>query len=633
MFGKKKQVNLELIHTLGDALKAIKTYIYLLEWEKAYSAIEDIKEKEESAFRELEYKIKDDFKELQKQRKIYEKNKAIISKIEKQYEIKKIKYDRRIEAQRFKVRFDSIKKEIKKLSGLWKNNEALNLLTHFLEENTQQSEVVTYYAKEKKNILKNIKKSQKKDKKKIQDNAELEAIKLAGLTLKDKNEAKTQKALENQEKKQQKFIYKIIDKINFHKKMKEKYQRKKLLDEVKILIEEESKAKQEIATKKLENIHKWLVKELEKKNMIWFDIYGKILGSDKISGDSFGLVETKNKYHMYIWDATGHWVRAGLIVSVLSKSFQEQALKDDIINLTLSVNNTLKENLQSKNFVTGMFFEIDKNYKNAFNVSGMWHEPLLIYRAKDKVVERVIAGWLAGWIRLIKNAEDIKPKTIEFYDGDIVMTYSDGVLEAKWEDNTNIYGLDRLAQIFNDSAKANTDIKDIYEDIIEDLKLYRWGTSFNDDTTVMMFRRNALKDMVNTQSDEIAKIKAEQWLSKKDVKRLEWKTKWEIQWELDAIKKERKTQNIILLLKWLYMTGEFLKLKEEATRYIKEWYIHKDINFYLKKAVENEEKYRLWQKNTKMENKYNVLIELMKKQDYSTVIQECNEIIAKDWNI
>ena len=34
-----------------------------------------------------------------------------------------------------------------------------------------------------------------------------------------------------------------------------------------------------------------------------------------------------------------------------------------------------------------------------------------------------------------------------------------------------------------------------------------------------------------------------------------------------------------------------------------------------------------------MENKYNVLVELYKKKDFNTVIQECNEIIAKDGNI
>ena len=633
MFGlRKKPIQAEQVHTLQDALRVIKSYIYLDEWKKAKSAIDDIREKEEAAFRELEQKIKGDFRELQKQRKIYEKNKNAIIKIEKQYEIKKIKYERRVESERFKVRFTSIKNEIKKLSWLWKNNEALNLLTHFLEDNKDRYEVVNFYTKEKNRILKNIKKGQKKDKKKIQDSAEIEAIRLAGITLRDKQEEKNKKTIEKQENKKQKFVYRIVEKINFYKSMREKHEKKRLLDEVKILIEEESKAKEEIATKKLENIHKWLVKELENKGMVGFDIYWKILGSDKISWDSFGLIETKDKYSFYIGDATGHWVRAGLIVSILSRTFQEQALKDDIINLTLVVNNTLKENLQSKNFVTWMFFELDKNYKNVFNVSWMGHEPLLIYRAKEKKIERVIAWGLAWGIRLIKKAEDIKPKTLEIHPDDIVITYSDWVLEAKWE-TWKIYGLERLEQTFSIAAQANTDIKAIYQDIIEDLKLYRWGTSFDDDTTILMFRRNTLKDIVNGESEEMQKIKAKEWLSRKDVRRLEWKTRGELESELLEIRKEKQTQHIINMLKWLYMTWEFLKLKEEATRYIKEGFIHKNINFYMKKAIQNEEIYKINQKNTKMENKYNVLLELMKKKDYHTVIQECNEIIAKDGNI
>lgn len=95
------------------------------------------------------------------------------------------------------------------------------------------------------------------------------------------------------------------------------------------------------------------------------------------------------------------------------------------MNLTFQVNNTLKETLQSKNFVTGIFFEIDKSYKNAFNATGMGHEPLLIYRHEKKIVEKEVIGGLAGGIRLIKNKADIKPKTLEFLHNDIVLTYSD----------------------------------------------------------------------------------------------------------------------------------------------------------------------------------------------------------------
>jgi len=632
MFGKKKEVQLDQIKGFKDALKAIKTYIYLQEWEKAKKSIDNTRNRETEAFHELEPKIKDDYKALQRERKIFDKNLNTILKFEKKYEIAKIKYDREIEAKRFKVRFTSIKKELKKLVNTEKNNEAINLLTHFLEANQNRSEVVTFYSKEKKKILKNIQKSQKKDKKKIQDNAELEAIKLAGITLKTKKEKAEEKKKRKEEKKNNSFLHNAFEKINFYKRVKETYARKKLLDEVKILLEEESKAKEEIATKKLENIHKWLIKELEKKNMIWYDVYGKILGSDKISGDSFWFCETKNKYFFYIWDATGHWVRAGLIVSILSKTFQEEAPKNDIINLTLEVNNTLKENLENKNFITWLFFEFDKGFKNALNVSGMGHEPLLIYRAKEKKIERIIAWGLAGGIRIIKKAEDIKPKTLSFHKDDIILTYSDGILEAKSDEN-KIYGIERLEEIFLQSAQANTDIKEIYQDIIEDLKLYRWGTSFSDDTTVMMFRRNEDKDIVGEESDEIQKIKAKEWLSRKEVRKLEWKSKSELEETLSEIKKDRETKNIISILKTHYLTGEFLKLKEEATRYIKEWYIHKDINFYLKKAIENEESYKIKMKNTKMQNKYNVLLELYKKKDYQTVIQECNEIIAKDGNV
>jgi hypothetical protein len=74
-------------------------------------------------------------------------------------------------------------------------------------------------------------------------------------------------------------------------------------------------------------------------------------------------------------------------------------------------------------------------------------------------------------------------------------------------------------------------------------------------------------------------------------------------------------------------------LKQEAIRYIKQWYIHKKINLYLKKAIDNETKYKVDQKNQKMSSKYLVLTELYKKWDYQTVVNEIEEIISQDGNI
>ncbi|MCH8519055.1 serine/threonine-protein phosphatase [Candidatus Gracilibacteria bacterium] len=634
MFGfkKKKSVDIEKIKTFNDALRAIKTYMYLEEWEKGKSAIENLKEAEEAAYNELVYKIRDNHREIAKHKKVYDKKINQIENLRRNLEYKEKIYEQKIEKKRFQVRFEKIKQEITKLTQTGNNTDALNLLNHFFEETQSHSEVLSYYTKQKKLILKNIKKKQKTDQKKISANKELEAIKIAGETIKENQDAAEKAAQEKALRKSNRWHNKIISNIFFYRKLHEKYKKKKILDEVKILIEEEGKAKEEIASKKLEHIHKGLIKEVEKNNMIGYDLYGRILGSDTISGDSLGFAETKKKYSFYIGDATGHGIRAGLIVSVLSKTYQEHVTSDDIVNITYEVNNTLKENLQSKNFVTGLFFEIDKEYKNAFNVAGMGHEPLLIYREKERKTERLIIGGLAGGIRMIKKKEDVVVKTVELNNGDIILTYSDGVLESKNHEG-KYYGLERLQNIFLQSCQNNSDIKEIYKDIIEDLKLFTGGTSFSDDTTILMFRRNPLKDILTKESDEISKLKAKEGLDDKDVKRLQGKTREEINEELKEIKKEKQTEQIVNILKGLYYTGEFLKLKQEAMRYVKEGFIHKDINHYLKKAIQNEESYRLKQKNTKMENKYNVLLELYKRKDYTTVIKECNEIISKDGNI
>ncbi len=630
MFRKNKKVNIQKVHSFRDAIWVVKKYIYLKEWESAVSALEDIEKQETDAFNTLIEKIPDKHSEIQKQRSIYNKNIETIKKLRIKYETQKHKYEMIVETKRFTARFNNIKKEIEKLVHAKKHNDALNILEHFFQENKEMTQVTSYYAKEKKKIIKHVEKVKKRNKKKIKDNEEIEALKLAGMTLRQEHDAKIAKKQEQDIKIP--FFSNLSNKINFYKLIKEKHKRKALLDEVKILIEEESKAKQEIATKKLEHIHKGLIKEMEKKNMAGFDLYGKILGSENISGDSFGFAENKEKYVFYIGDATGHGVRAGLIVSLLSKVFQENALKEDLATLTYNINNTLHEELQNKNFITGLIFEIQKSDKNVFYVTGMWHEPLLIYRAKEKKVEKIIGWGLAGGIRKIKKVEDIKPHTFELSHGDVILTYSDGVLEAKGTKG-DFYGLEKLQDIFQEACSLNTDIKQVYASIIEDLKVYRGGSSFVDDTTVMMFRRNVQKDILTAESAEIQEIKAKEHLSRKEVKRLEGKNTSAIKAELTAIKKEKQTKQIIEVLKWLDMTGEYLKLKQEAIRYIKEGYIHKKINYYLKKALDNEEAYKISQKNTKMENKYNVLLELYKKKDFWTVIRECNEIIAKDGNL
>ncbi|MFK7779894.1 MAG: PP2C family protein-serine/threonine phosphatase [Candidatus Gracilibacteria bacterium] len=635
MFGflKKKEIDNNNIKAFDGALKAINIFIILSEWEKAKKALDEIEYKEKDSLNLIldELEKLDDKEGVNKKEKIkltdnFKKKQKRLNKLALILERKEEKYNKKVENERFKIRFKKIKEEVKILTGNKKNDQALGLLQKFIEENAENSSVIKFYNKEKKIILKNIEKLHNENENKVKDNAKLEAMILIGETVnldKDKDKDKE----ENQT-----FFQKLKQRINFYKNIKERIKKKKLLDEINLLIEEDSKVKNDIAARKLANIHKGLVKELSSNKMLGYELYGKILGADKISGDTLGFVENDDKYNFFLGDATGHGIRAGFIITLLSRLFNKYVKSKSLVELTYEINNGLKQDLKSRNFITGIFFEILKDEIGKLRFVGMGHEPILIYRKNKKEIEKLIPGGLAAGIRLINKSSDIKVKNIVIENGDILLTYSDGIVENKNSEG-NLYGIDRLIHAFQTIATSNNNIRDIYDYIINDVKIFRGGAQFEDDATILIVKREFKKDIVDESSDYLKNLKVKEGLNNSDIKKLRGKTIEDIDKELEVLKKRKETLRIIKILETLYYTGEILKLKQESIRFIKEGFIDKKINFYLKKAINNEKAYKIEQKNQKIVNKYSILEELLKKGDYETVITEAEEIISKDGNI
>lgn len=629
---KNKEKNLEKVNWYKQAIKMIKFFMATYDWEKAKDAIEEIKEKELRWYNELieNLNTQDDelliWKEKNRQNKIYEEKVQELNALENKLEKLKINYEEQREKDRFKVRFTNIKKELNILIRKNKGEAAINLLNQFLDENKNKEIVIKFYNKEKKYILKNLKKFKKVEDDKLKQNAKLEAMKLIWENVNLDNENS-----DENNKKNIWFFKKLKNKINFYKTFKEKLRKKKLLDEISLLIEEDSKVKNDIATQKLVNIHKWLIKEISQNNMIWYHFYGKILWADKISGDAFWFNEEKNKYNFFIWDATWHGIRAWFIITLLSRLFNESVNKS-LQELIYQVNNGLKQDLKSRNFITGIFFEIEKKNIHKIKYVGMGHEPMLIYKAKDRKIEKLIPGWLAAWIRIINNPEQIKVKEIDLDNWDIVLSFSDWIAEAKSEEWI-FYWIDRLIKAFEQIASTWAPLNSIYEHILNDVKYFKWWSNFVDDVTLLLLKRDIERDIIDKNSEYLKELTLKWKISQRDVKKIVWKTKDHIEKEVEKIAKDKKIKSIIKSLETLYYTWEILKLKQEAIRFIKDWYIDAKINHYLKKAIENEEKYKIEQKSQRVRNKYNVLKELLKKWDYMTVIRETEDIIAKDWNI
>ena len=628
MFGflnKKKKVDEANVRDFDSSVMAIKIYIALSNWDKARRAIHEIIQKEKDSLHEYLLKIeeKDRDKKLTiKNEKEYERKESILNELLRQIDIEEADYNEKIKKERFKVRFQTIEKEINWLLAQAKAKEAMILLNNFYEENRDEIVIIDFYKRQKAIIQDAINKKLWRLESRLKANAELEAM---SLIWKDINEKEIL-----QEKKEKTFFEKIKSKFTFWKNLQKKIKEKKLLDEINILIEEDSRVKRALAEQKLEKIHSWLVKELVFEDMIWYDLYWKILWADKISWDTFWIEENKNNYLMFLWDATWHWVKAWFIISIFNKIFK--SLKDkSITDIYFDINNQVKQSLESKNFITWVLFEINKE-KSSINYAWMWHEPILIYRKKTWTIEKKVLWWLAAWIRIIKDKNQIKVRNLELNDGDIMMVFSDWIVESKWL-NWEFYSIDRLGKIFEAGAKKWESVQNIYNSIIKDLEEFRWGTRFDDDATILLLKRNTEKDLVKEWDAILEEIKARENLQNNELKRFEWATKSNINKKVEALKKEKETKRIVAILEDLYYSWEILQLKQEAVRFIKEWYIDKKINFYLRKAIENENKYKIEQKNQKMQNTYNVLYGLYKKWSYDTVIKELEFLISRDWNI
>ena len=632
---RSKKIDSEQVKAFDSAVKAINIFAMLYEWDKAKQALKEIEYKEKDSLNVILDKLDkmDDKEWINEKEKIklteyFKKKKKILEKLTISLEKKEHKYNLKVENERFKIRFKKIKDEIDILAWNKKNNQALWLLQKFLEENSTNSSVIKFYNKQKKKILKNIDKVRDESAEKVKNNAKLEAMNLIWETA----NLEPKKEEEEEKEKKKTFFDKLKSKINFYKKIKERIRKKKLLDEINLLIEEDSKVKNDIAARKLANIHKWLVKELSSNKMLWYELYWKILWADKISGDTFWFVESDNKYNFFLWDATWHGIRAWFIITLLSRIFNKYVKKTSLWELTYEINNWLKQDLKSRNFITWIFFEIYKDEIWKMNFVWMGHEPMLIYRKEEWTMERVIPWWLAAWIRLIDKVNKIKVKDLELKDGDILLTYSDWIVENKSEDGV-FYWIDRLELAFAAIAKNKAQIHEIYDHIINDVKEFRWWSQFDDDASILIVKREIKKDIVDESSEYLNELKAKEWLKGSDIKKMRWKTIEDIDKELEVLKKKKETMRIIKVLETLYYTWEILKLKQEAIRFIKEWFIDKKINYYLKKAIDNEKSYKIEQKNQKVVSKYHILEELLKKWDYNTVITESEEIISKDGNI
>lgn len=626
---KKLQYLTLYLNYLEKKNEGKKWFILLKELELLNKTAINIKEEEikklysleSSNIIEVQKKAKKDIETLRKEIKKLEKLSVIF--------IKNIKVlEKNKENNLIKVKEAETEKELLKVLVLYKNKQyidAINETKKILSNNP--------YHKKTNYILKKIQKdfekqAQKEDLEKNNKDEVSNILKEAWVLdlSKSKNTEVTTFGIDN--------VFSYIKKTLFRKnEQKKNLENLKAIEKILLNSWDINKVKKWSINSNYSHILKeWFLKDISNFNINWFNFYWKILSKDEFTWDAFWYYKNEKEWKIffYLWDATWHWVQASFTVAIVSKLFYEATQKyTKIEDIFIFINNELKLKIKWRYFMTGILFERDENNKTLKYIWG-WHDPLFIYNKNSHSLEKLIPWWLAIWVRIINNVNSIKTKEIDLLDWDVLIWFTDGLIEAR-NLKSEIFWMKRLEELLNKTVIKNKNITEIYNGIIHGLTEFTEWNSLDDDMSIVIFQRDTNTDILNSK-EEIDSLIEKEKIEDPNIKIKKWKNKQQI---LEEIKKQKYESNLKIRLdrlKQLYELREYFKLKQEIIKYLKEWYNHPKIKFYLEKSVFNEQKWRIEKDKENLKIKYKTLLDLYKRWDYENVIKNCIEILTKENN-
>jgi len=217
-----------------------------------------------------------------------------------------------------------------------------------------------------------------------------------------------------------------------------------------------------------------------------FEVTGYCLPADQVGGDYFDyFYRNEDHLDMIIADVSGHSIGPALFMVETRSAIRTQANGSGTPAETLKVlNNFLFEDLdRSDYFITLFYLQYNiTNHQLSFANAGH-PPPLLLSLFQSECRELDADGLILG---VNKNVV-FEEKTTTLSQGDLILLYTDGLTEAESADG-EFFGLKRVNDILVQHALKSPQA--IIDALLEQLKQFCRSESFNDDITLMVFKRH-----------------------------------------------------------------------------------------------------------------------------------------------
>ncbi len=203
-----------------------------------------------------------------------------------------------------------------------------------------------------------------------------------------------------------------------------------------------------------------------------------------VGGDFYDFFWAGDKsFVAFLGDVCGKGIGAALLMA-MTRSVLRTVLKlEGKFDISLSLTNNLlcEEDLQD-NFITLLLVKFGR-YFDSFSLMNAGHNPPLLYqRETDTFIELKEGGVPLG---IFPNMVYPK-KRVPFLSGDILVMFTDGVIEAKSKDGEE-FGINRICDVIRSTKDKSA--KEIKKKLMHELDRFCKDTEPYDDETLLIVKK------------------------------------------------------------------------------------------------------------------------------------------------
>jgi len=220
-----------------------------------------------------------------------------------------------------------------------------------------------------------------------------------------------------------------------------------------------------------------------------FEIASYYEAAKDVGGDYFDFVEVEiDTLGIVLADVSGKGVPGSLVMTMIRTALRTEARGNkDAAEVLARVNDFVMNDMKRGMFVT-IFYIILDSKRRTINYASAGHNPMILYRGiTEKSYYLNPRGFPIGInlpdATLFRTA--IKSDKLRLREGDILLTYTDGITEAM-NPNRERFGDERMLATIRKNGKLNVD--PLVDKIHDEINVFTEGYAQSDDITLVAIK-------------------------------------------------------------------------------------------------------------------------------------------------